>query len=249
MKKLFIIYFLSSLLIPQLLKAGVFEDANKKYQEGQYQEAETLYQSLLNKGLESGNLFYNLGNACYKQDKIAEAILFYEKAKKLEPDDADIDYNLRMANLKVVDKIVPVPEIFYVQWFKRLANSLEADHWAILSVCLSFLFVFLAAGFVRGSAPSAKRFYFFSSLVILIFLLLSFGLAKQQYALIKNHDSAIIFDPNTYVKSSPAEKSTDLFILHEGTKVQVVDELDNWLRIRLPNGNEGWVEQKSLRLI
>lgn len=228
---------------------SLFEEGNTLYIALKYEESIKVYEDLIKTGFVSAEVYFNLGNAYYKTDNIPAAILNYERAKKINPTDEDILFNLQLANLQTVDKIEAVPEVFYKKWWNGFVNNKSADEhtmwgiiflWASLAISLIYLYV---------NNFTLKRITFFISLLLLCISLFTFYLSSKQVSDINNNKSAIIFSTNVYVKSSPDEKSTNLFMLHAGTKVSVTDELKGWKRIRISNGNEGWVVADALNTI
>jgi tetratricopeptide (TPR) repeat protein len=220
--------------------------ANKAYSDGYYANAVELYKGVIAGGYESVELYYNLGNACFKLNDFAAAILFYEKARKLDPGNEDVNFNLRIANTKITDKIETVPELFYKRWYKSLIESFSVDKWARIGLVSLFL------GLIAGLLYVISRHLFIRKAgfwvgIVLIFLSLTFFLfALQGYDAVKNRKSAIIFAPTVTIKSSPDEKSVDLFVLHEGAKVELMENIGGWYEIRIANGSVGWLPASSV---
>lgn len=249
MKKIAIL-LLITLLVQFQTKANItFNKANTYYQKGDYQNAIANYEILIKEGFHSSTLYYNLGSAYYKSNNTAAAILNLEKAHKLAPGDEDINFNLKMANLKVVDKITPLPDLFYKRWWKSLAAGKTAASWSAYSITLFWLFVLTVALFIISFNPFHKRLAFFGALILLTFSSITFALASQQHTIEQTTNTGIVFSPSLYVKSSPNERGVDLFILHEGAKVYLLDTIGSWSRIRIANGSEGWVQTINLQLI
>ena len=228
---------------------STFQRANKLYIEKNYDIAIAVYENIIRSGNYTAELYFNLGNACYKTGNYAGAILNYERAKKLNPSDEDIDFNLRLANLNTIDKIEPAPKVFYVKWWNDFVNSSTIkDHTqkGLLFIWISFVVVCL---YVLINHTTIKRITFFTAAILLIAGAFTIFLAKKQFQELNEHKSAIIFSSGTYVKSSPDDNSINLFMLHSGTKVDVIDELQNWKRIRIANGNEGWIPAGAIEII
>lgn len=223
--------------------------ANAAYNQQQYDSAVNLYQKVLQLGVESPGVYYNLGNAYFRLKEIPSAILYYEKAKKLSPNDPDIQYNLNMANSMIVDKIDKVPELFIQRWWNYFYNLFDADTWAVLSLVFFALLVLMIGIFIRAESRRMRKTAFFTGLLLLLLTLGSFGLASQRSYYTKNHTEAIVFTPAVTVKSSPSINSVDLFVVHEGTKIKVLDEVDNWVKIKIQNGSIGWLPQSSVKKI
>jgi len=245
------------LLAIQLLAFSLFANntdslvlnANKAYNEGLYDSALVIYSSILNDGIESGELYYNIGNAYYKNNDVASAILYFEKAKKLLPNDEDIIYNLNIANSMIVDKIEKVPELFYKQWWNYIYNIMGADAWTVFAL-ISFSMLVVTIGlFVVSKKRGNRKLSFYIGVLFLIITIASSSLAYQKYYTGIEHKEAIVFTSSITVKSSPTQNSVDLFVIHEGTKVRIIDRIDNWVEIKIQNGSTGWLPKKSVEEI
>ncbi len=223
--------------------------ANTAYDHQLYDSAVDLYQKVLGMGVESPDLYYNLGNAYFRLKEIPSAILYYEKAKKLSPNDPDILYNLNMANSMIVDKIDKVPELFLKRWWNYFYNLFDADTWAVVSLICFAVLVVMTGLFLRAESRRVRKTSFFVGLLFVLLTLASFGLASQRSYYTKNHSEAIIFTPTVTVKSSPSVNSVDLFVVHEGTKIRIMDEVDDWVKIKIQNGSIGWLPGSALKKI
>ncbi len=228
---------------------SLFLAANNNYNNGLYDSALIKYHKIINNGLESGELYYNIGNAYFKNNDIASAILYYEKAKRLLPIDEEIDYNLNIANSMIVDKIEKVPELFYQHWWNFFYNSLGADAWTIFTL-ISFALLTVTIGlFIISKKRSNRKASFYIGLLFLVINLASFALASQKYNTSINQNEGIVFTSSITVKSSPTENAVDLFVIHEGTKVKIIDKINNWVEIKIQNGSIGWLPEKSIKSI
>ena len=227
----------------------VIAKANKAYTDGYYENAIELYKGVIAEGFESVDLYYNLGNACYKQNDFTSAILYYEKARKLDPGNEDVNFNLKIANTKITDKIEPIPELFYKRWYRSLIESYSADKWS--KAGLVFLCIALIAGlfYMLPRRLITRKAGFWTGIVFLFISLFSFLFAWQNYNDIMHRKEAIIFSPTVTIKSSPDEKSVDLFVLHEGTKVELIDNIGSWYEIRIANGSVGWLDGDAVEKI
>jgi len=223
--------------------------AESLYKKGKYKEAAENYKAILNKGYASPEILYNTGNAYYKMKEYPSAILFYEKAKKLALNDEDIDNNLTIAMLQTKDKFETIPEIFIVTWLKNFSNLLSYDNWAKLFITLLVSFFILLAIYLLAKTNALKKVFFSVSILALTFSIISILLAIYQFNQIKNNHFAIVFQPSVTVKSSPEINSTDLFLLHDGTKVQILDKIENWYKVRISNGSLGWIEEEAIEKI
>jgi tetratricopeptide (TPR) repeat protein len=226
-----------------------FEKANTFYQKNAMEKAIQAYESLIREGVESAEIYYNLGNAYYKTNNNASAILNYERAKRLKPQDDDILFNLRMANLKVLDKVEAVPTLFYENWWNQMVNYLNFDQWAMAGVTFLWIVFILILWFILTASRSLKQLTFYFALIFFLSGIMTIYIADCQFKIFKDRNEAVVFVPSVYIKSAPADKSTDLFILHEGSKVQIMDHVGPWKKIRLQNGNVGWVKENNIQII
>jgi tetratricopeptide (TPR) repeat protein len=251
MKKIILIVF--SILCTAAGFAGPEQEllikASKAYNSGNFAEASGLYRKVANDGFVSPELFYNLGNCYFKLNDYPSAILWYERAKRLDPGDEDIDFNLNVVNTKISDKIEPLPEMFYKRWFNGLVNLTYVDGWAVYA--LVFFILALAGGvlYLVSRVLIIRKIGFWSGSALLLFGLIAFMLAWSGDRARKVNTEAVIFAPTITVKSSPNENSTDLFVLHEGTKVKLLDNIGAWYEIRIANGSVGWLPVTALERI
>lgn len=249
MKK--ILYTLLALLFVFQLNAqnSLFEKGNQFYTDQKYNDAIAAYEELLGTGVESAGLYFNLGNAYYKAGKMTPAILNYERAKLLSPDDADIQFNLELANQHVVDAIEAIPQVFFVRWWNNLIKSKAADSWATYSIVCFIALLLLLGLYVFSPNGSLRRLGFWLGIVFLAGSITTFAFANKQKNRLVNHNFAIITQPSATVKSSPSEGGTNIFLIHEGLKVQIIDQLGNWYEIRLADGNQGWLPAETMEKI
>lgn len=230
------------------------EDATKAegdsaYMKNDYASAIQIYEALLNRG-EAADIYYNLGNSYYKAGDIAKAILNYERALLLQPGNGDIRANLEIARSKTVDKVEPVPEIFFVSWTKSLINSMSVDSWAVCGVVCFILLIVSLYLFIFSKQIVLKKAGFISDIVFLAVTILANVFANQQKDELTNRNSAIVINPSVTVRSTPSESGTSLFILHEGHKVGVKDgSMKDWKEIRLEDGKVGWVPASAIEII
>jgi tetratricopeptide (TPR) repeat protein len=219
-----------------LLMAG-----NRFYIEKQYDLAAENYKKVISLGYEAADLYYNLGNTYYKSNKLAEAILYYEKALLLEPGHEDALQNLSMANSRIIDKVDAIPEVFLVRWFRFLVNIFSPNQWATISLVCFLLALLFFAMYRLVTELQVRRTAFYLGVALLLLTLVSFGLGQQRKNTVLRSKSAIVMLPSVEVKSSPDNQGTIVFVLHEGTKLMVTDSIQNWKEIRIADGSEGWV--------
>ncbi len=248
MKHLFyILFFFFGNLVAQ--DQAVFEQANTLYNEGEFEQAITKYQSILDSKQHSAELYYNIANAHYKLNNIAPSIYYFEKALQLKPNDKEILNNLAFAKKMTVDAIKEVPQLGLSKFFNKITNALTFDSWAKLTIVLMVFFVILFLVYYFTYNTARKRFSFSASFVFLFMALFSLGLAFQKQALDKKDNPAIIFAQKSEVKTEPNQTGSEAFMLHEGTKVQVLDTINNWKKIKLADGKTGWVIASDLKLL
>ena len=223
--------------------------AELSYSESKYDTAALIYQSILDEGYHSSELYYNLGNCYFKLNEIPSAILNYERALKFDPNNDNIQYNLNLCNSLIPDRIDKMPELFFIQWYKGLYNYFPIDVWAKIIIALLVLFSVFMLLYFLSSKMFLRKMGFWAAMLFLLFFVFSFFLTTQKYASFKKHNQAIIFTPSITVKSSPAKNSVDLFVVHEGTKVFIMDQVGNWKKIKIQNGSIGWVETENMVII
>ncbi|MBL0342591.1 MAG: tetratricopeptide repeat protein [Bacteroidetes bacterium] len=248
----FLMLFLAVLMTTASYSATeleLFNQANKYYMDQSYEKAAETYEKLIASKKVSAEVYYNLGNSYYKAGNIASAILNLERAQRLKPSDPDIQYNLRMANLNTIDKIEPVPQVFYERWWVNYVNEGSVSSRAILVVIFLWMALGLAAIYLFSGRVFIRKVMFFSTLLVLTVAFFTWFLVYQQKKHLNDHRAAIIFTESVYVKSSPDDKSSNLFMLHSGTRIEVLDELKGWKKIRIANGSEGWVVANSIEII
>ena len=224
-------------------------EADSAYSSGNYQKAITLYETLLKSGA-SPELYYNLGNAYYRTENITRAVINYERALLLSPGDRDIRFNLQLARSKTIDKIVPESEMFFITWYHALVNLMSVDGWARMAILSLALVIILSLLYLFSDRIWLRKIGFFGGLLLLLLFVLSNVFAYQQKQNLLYRKGAIVIAPSVTVKSTPAKNGTDLFILHEGAKVTIIDgAMSDWKEIRLADGKEGWIERKAMEVI
>jgi len=228
---------------------NAIKQANDLYAKGDYSNAAKQYEKILSDDGVAPELFFNLGNAYYKSNEIGRSILNYERALRLDPSFDDARFNLDLAQLKVVDNIVPSPNFFIGRWIQNLIKLLTSNQWLFISLglfifCLVTVFLFL---FSRSRVIRKISFYFAIVLLGISFLTIIFSSVRKGQML--NHTEAIVMSGVISVKSSPDKSGNDLFQLHEGAKVSIKSKLGNWTEIKLSNGGIGWVEQVNIEKI
>ncbi|MDX9845852.1 MAG: tetratricopeptide repeat protein [Tenuifilaceae bacterium] len=252
MKKVNLIILLSVLSFG--LKANTSSDsllikANECYIEGNFNKAAELYQTLVDSGYHNAELYYNLGNAYFKLNRIAYAILNYERAFRLKPNSEDIEYNLEYARNFTVDRIETLPVFFLTKWYRSVRGMLSSNGWAWASLFWLTITFAIALVFWFAISPYTKRISFLLGIITLTIFILSSVFSAQEKHRVSLRDEAIIFQPVVTVKSSPGQAGKELFILHSGTKVIITKAVGQWVEIRIADGNKGWIQSENIELI
>lgn len=226
-----------------------FQQGNQAYRDGNFQEALNNYRRILDSGFESSRIYYNMGNCYYKLNAIGPAVLYYEKALRLDPHDEEIRLNLQLANLRVVDRIDMPPQFFLFQWWDKLKTFLPIDQLSAATAALySLTMLLLIAHLFLRDRRSGK----WSRGLLIIFATLTVFLAYLLYLNVADntrHREAVVLAQSVNVLSAPEENGTDVFVLHEGIKVQLNEQRGDWLRISLPDGKSGWLKQDRVGMI
>ena len=222
---------------------SLFINANEHYANENYLEAIEKYESIINNNLESAELYYNLGNCYYKIDEIHKAIYYYEKTLKHTSDFNDATENILLCQSKLIDKIDVMPELFYKTIFMKIKNSLSFNNWFYLTILLIWLAFLLS---IFRIFRSKKTFILTNLLIVSLILFFITSSVNRDYTNIR---SAIIYVSSTNIMSAPSEKSTKLFTLHIGTKINIQDQIGNWLNINILNGKKGWILLKDIKEI
>lgn len=245
------LFFVFLLLGGWVLPVGAVTkvNADAEYAKGNYQQAIQDYRTLLKGGV-SAALYYNLGNAYYRSDHLTQAILAYERAHLLQPGDKDIRFNLEFARNKTIDKITPQSELFFVTAYKALVNFKSADQWAYWAVGILALALALLLVYLFGPNLVCRKTGFFGACV-LVFLFLCCNLfAWQQKSALDHRTGAIVIAPSVSVRKTPAHNSSEAFVLHEGTRVDITDRnMKDWRGVKLSDGREGWLPTRQIEEI
>ncbi len=223
--------------------------ANSLYKKADYQGAAQLYEDIATRYGVSAELYYNTGNAYYKAGEVGRSILNYERALRLSPSYDDAKANLELAQTKVVDNIVQVPPFFVKRWIALFIKILSTDQWYVVSVVVFIVTLLCFLYFIFGNNLMIRRFAFYGAFVLLVITITTVTFASIRHNQQNNHNEAIIMSPTVVIKSSPDKSGTDLFQLHEGTKVTIKSKLDEWTEIVVGNGNIGWLESKNIEKI
>lgn len=248
MRKLVIYLFLLVSISTLAQNANdLFTNANSLYKEGKYEEAIKLYEQIDDENLVSSEVYYNLANCYYKLNKIASTIYNYEKALQLNPLNEDAKNNLIIARRLTLDRIEALPKSVFQKFNENYLQKLAYNTWAIVTVVFSFIASILFLLFYFAYTPSKKRTYFTTSIISFLLLITSLIITYTQYNQANNTIEAIIFTEEVSISNEPTDNSNEVFTLHEGTKVNVLDSVDNWKKIKLTDGKVGWIKAKNLK--
>ena len=223
--------------------------ANNAYNNGDYEKAISNYQKILDQGEASSEVYYNLANAHYKLSHIAPSVYYYEKALKLDPNDKDIKNNLEFANNMVIDDIKEVPQSGISRSFNNFVNTFSYDTWAWFAIAFSVIFGLFFILYYFSIAPKMKRVFFGISMVAVILLVISIFFGFHQKGKIENTQFAVIFAEEAPVRSEPNLRGEEQFKLHEGTKIEVLSTYQNWVKLQLANGDQGWMDRSSVKFL
>lgn len=228
---------------------SLFDQGNALYTNGDYANAITKYEGVLSNNQHSAELYFNLANAHYKLNHVAPSIYYYEKALLLNPNDETIKTNLAYAKNMTIDAIETVPEIGFSKFLNSFTNTFSFDGWAKLSVITMLMFVVLTIVYFFTFSTGKKRLSFIGSVVFLAFMVTALSFAFHKYNIDKNNQPAIVFAQESLVKTEPNNRSEQAFTLHEGTKVQVLDTINNWKQIKISDGKTGWILASDIKLL
>lgn len=223
-----------------------WDAANKAYQEADYKRAETLYRAILEQGMHSAKLYYNLANTLFKQEKLGEAILYYNKALRLSPADEDVRHNLEYAENSTKDSIEQIPEFFLFAWIRAVRNLMSCDGWTIFSLVILVIGLAAALFYLLAQRISTRKAGFYVMVLAALLFLVATLFANYERKAIVNHNEAIVMSSAVSVKSSPDRAATELFVLHEGTKLSIGERMDGWVEVRIADGRKGWIESSRI---
>lgn len=229
---------------------SLWNAANEAYAQERWEDAVNDYTAIAEASMESAPLWCNLGSAWYKSGNLGKAILCYERALKLDPSYEDARYNLELLNAMKLDRLESVPELILATWMKNLGRTLDSDSWAVCFLVFLVLTLAMVLLFILGSSATSRRAGFFTGVVCLLLAVASLSFSLWQKNEYMKADKAIIMKPVSSVKSSPSgDSAKDLFVLHEGTKVQVLDNVGGWSNIELSDGRQGWLPSSDIEII
>jgi tetratricopeptide (TPR) repeat protein len=239
--------YITLLLFQVSFAQNAFEQGNQFYQKEQFQEAINSYENVLASGKQSAELYFNLGNSYYKLHKVAPAIYNLEKALQLNPSDADIQTNLEFARKMAIDDIKETPKVGFGKLIQDFTSNYHFDTWAWITVLFAFLFLGFFAGYYYSPTAFKKRLFFTAMCLAFVGIIISFSSGMFEKNRIGNEKPAIVFAEKVEVKSEPKTTSQNAFVLHEGTKVYILESVANWKKIQLTDETTGWIESESIK--
>lgn len=236
-------------LEPSYSPEQAWTSANEAYITGDFARAEELYDRIVADGKESDKLYFNLANACFKQNELGKAILYYNRALRLSPGDEDVRHNLAIAETLTKDRIERVPEFFVKTWLRQVRNLLSCKAWTLLSLILFGVTLILTLIFVLAQRLAVRKVGFYGMVVTLLLFIAASWFAAVERRVMLDREDAVVMSSSVSVKSSPDRSATDLFVLHEGTTLRVVGTLDEWSEVIIADGKKGWVESAKIEQI
>ncbi len=247
--KLIFIIFLLAISNNALAEDERIYQANDLYMEGDYEAAIELYEEVLLSDLVSADLYYNLGNAYYRQGYLPSAILNYERALLMAPHDRDIRHNLNLAYGQITDNIEPLHEFFLTRWLISFRNIADSNSWALISVISFIIFLTGMLLYFFSKNVTFRKLCFFLAVFAILISAIGFSFSSKQKRNLIEHKRAIVFSPSVTVRSSPDARSTELFVLHSGTRVFILQQIDQWFEIEIDDGHVGWMHAEHLEII
>lgn len=227
----------------------LFSQGNAAYNEADYGKAIEFYIQIIKNGEHSAELYFNLGNTYYRLNQVAESIYFFEKAKQLEPENQDIQVNSSFAQNMTIDAIEPLPQSQLAKIKSKTFGLLNIDAWSKVTLSLLWLFTLLFLGYIFTLTTALKRSFFFLAVASFVILIISFSITFSKDNDVKKNQYAILFSKQIDIWSEPNQQGDLLFVLHEGTKVQLLDSLAEWQKVRIVNGSEGWLKNAALKIL
>ncbi len=227
----------------------LWDRANTAYINGDYHVAAEFYDQILARGLSSMKLYYNLANAYFKEGQLGRSILFYHRALRLAPGNDDIRYNLSVAEARTKDNIEQIPEFFFTEWMCGVRRLMSCTAWSLFSLGALVFALALFLVYLLAQRLSLRKTGFYGTLVAVAVFMLTSWFAMGERREMLDRTQAVVMAASTAVKSSPDKSATDLFVLHEGTLVEIANRLDNWCEITIADGKKGWLESRMIETI
>lgn len=245
---LFAISVVSSHAIDESTARELFDQANSAYEQEKYDTAFALYDSIAAE-FSSFELYFNAGNAAYRSDKLGQSILYYERAKRIDPSNDDLKLNLTLADERVKDRIQELPSLGVEDLWSLLTASNRLTLWSLVAIIANLVGLGLLVLWLWSRSKGLRRLAFWSGLVLVFIGFLGYGMSRATQSRIKASTEAVILAPKVEVKNSPSSNDSNAFVLHEGTRVKILQETTDWFEIRIANGNVGWLPRSSAEVI
>lgn len=227
----------------------LWDRANTAYINGDYHGAVEFYETLLARGLSSVKLYYNLANSCFKDNQLGKAILFYHRAQRMSPGNDDIRYNLNVAESRTKDKIEQIPEFFLSKWIRDVRHTMSCTAWSLFSLVALAAALGLFLLYLLASRMTLRKAGFYGTIVTFLLFVISSWFALGERREMLDDSQGVVMTSSAAVKSSPDKSATDLFVLHEGTLVEISDRLDGWCEVTISDGKKGWLEARTIETI
>lgn len=228
---------------------ALWDKANTAYINNDFGAAAATYGLLLERGMSSAKLYYNLGNACFKEGNTGKAILFYRRALRLAPGNADIRHNLSVAEAETKDDIEAIPEFFLASWLRGVRHTMGCTAWTLLSLGFLLLAVGAFLLYLLAARLTLRKAGFYATIAAGVLFAFATVFAAGERRELRDRTQAVVMAAAVSVKSSPDKSAKDLFVLHEGTTVRVVDRLEEWCEVAIADGKKGWIEAKRIEII
>lgn len=245
----YITIFLAQSLTAQPEEQAIFQSANQAFSDRNYDQAIQLYESILEKNIQSPELYFNLGNCFFQKKEWGQSILNYERALLLDPNSSEILQNLALAKSETIDEIAVLPNFFLTRWWAKIRDLTHSGIWSTLGILLFWLGIAGLIFWILGKERTQRKRGLLGGMMILGWSFIVFGLAYSSYQAQQKSGSAIIMSKETSLKSLPDEISSEILPLHEGTKVRITEKVTSWYKVRLDNGEVGWIIQSDLEEI
>lgn len=249
MKRFFFTMAALALFVPTIFADQanqLFEQANDAYQAKDFAKAAQLYEQLLEQDYRSSELEYNLGNAYFRQNELGRAILHFERAHLLSPDDADIEHNLSVARSKTVDEFSLLPQFFLTGLWQDMRLSMSATAWGIMALVIWWAGMAGLGVWLFGKSRTQKKKGFFYGLIALVVSILPLTLALSRANFDEDTHHAIVVEKEAPLRSAPDENGSVILSIHEGLKVKMLDEISGWWQVELPDGEKGWLNAEVM---
>lgn len=232
--------------------------ADSAYNIDNYEEALQLYLQAAQNGADD-NLLYNIGNSYYRLNQLGKAVLYYERALKLNPTNNDAKQNLEFVNTKTIDEISDNKGSFISNTLTSIATCFTANTWAIVSIIIFFLMLSAIATYMFSSSIMLRKTGFFGGIILFFMLIITIGIAFYSAFLVNSRNEAVIISPSTILSTkprAPQNRNEEAMLLHEGTKVIILDSINTWdangnrwYDVSIDNNHRAWIKDADIERI